>query len=113
MTSWREERLPVERIERMTVPELRERADELQILDVRERSEWDEGHIPGSFFAPWHDIDGLPEGLDADRPIAVVCGSGQRAAVGASLIQRNGGTAIHVIDGGVPAWGRLGHPLER
>src|SRR5918996_3344896 len=42
MTSWREERLPVERIERITVPELRERAEELQILDVRERDEWDE-----------------------------------------------------------------------
>jgi rhodanese-related sulfurtransferase len=93
--------------------DLPERADDVQILDVRERSEWDEGHIPGSVFTPWHDIDGLPEGLDPDHPIAVVCGSGQRAAVGASLIPHNGGTAIHVIDGGVPAWGRLGHPLER
>jgi glyoxylase-like metal-dependent hydrolase (beta-lactamase superfamily II) len=46
-------------------------------------------------------------------PIAVVCGSGRRAAVAASLVQRAGGTAIHVIEGGAPAWGRLGHPLER
>jgi hydroxyacylglutathione hydrolase len=61
---------------------------------------------------PWHDIDGLPDGLDPSRPIAVVCGSGQRAAVAASLVQRHGGShVIHVIDGGVPAWGRLGHPL--
>ena len=80
---------------------------------MREQSEWDEGHIPGSVFTSWHDIDGVPEGLDPERPVAVVCGSGQRAAVAASLIQRHGGTAIHVIDGGVPAWGRLGHPLER
>ena len=86
---------------------------DLQILDVRERSEWDEGHIPGSVLMPWHDIDALPEGVDPDRRIAVVCASGQRAAVAASLIQRHGGQAIHVIEGGVPAWGRLGHPLER
>jgi hydroxyacylglutathione hydrolase len=39
MTSWREERRPVERIERIDVPQLRERAGELQILDVRERDE--------------------------------------------------------------------------
>ena len=47
------------------------------------------------------------------RPVAVVCGSGQRAAVGASLIQRYGAEDVtHVIDGGVPKWGRLGLPIE-
>ncbi|MGH2805460.1 MAG: MBL fold metallo-hydrolase, partial [Thermoleophilaceae bacterium] len=58
MTSWREERLPVERIERITVPELREREGELQVLDVRERSEWEAGHIPGSVHTPYHDVQG-------------------------------------------------------
>ncbi len=114
MTSWRQEKREVARIERLPLADLPSRAGEVQILDVREESEWDEGHIPGSAFMPWHDIDGLPEGLDPDRPIAVVCGSGQRAAVAASLVQRHGGSrVIHVIEGGVPAWGRLGHPLER
>ena len=114
MTSWRQEKRDVARIERLPLADLPARAGEVQILDVREQSEWDEGHIPGSRFIPWHDIDSLPEGLDPERPIAVVCGSGQRAAVAASLIQRHGGRkVIHVIDGGVPAWGRLGHPLER
>ena len=114
MTSWRQEKRPVARIERLPLADLPGRAGDVQILDVREQGEWDEGHIPGSAFTPWHDIDGLPEGLDPSRPIAVVCGSGQRAAVAASLVQRHGGAdVIHVIDGGVPAWGRLGHPLER
>ena len=114
MTSWRQEKREVARIERLPLADLPSRAGEVQILDVREESEWEEGHIPGSAFMPWHDIDGLPEGLDPDRPIAVVCGSGQRAAVAASLVQRHGGSrVIHVIEGGVPAWGRLGHPLER
>jgi hydroxyacylglutathione hydrolase len=112
MTSWRQEKREVARIERLPLAELTDR-DGLQILDVREQSEWDEGHIPGSVFMPWHDIDGLPEGLDPDRPIAVVCRTGERSAVAASLIQRHGGNAIHVIDGGVPTWGRLGHTLER
>jgi hydroxyacylglutathione hydrolase len=104
MTSWRQEKRPVARIERLPVDELPARADEMQILDVRERSEWDEGHIPGSAFTPWHDIAGLPEGLDPDRPIAVLCASGQRSAVAASLIARAGATrVIHVVDGGVPS----------
>jgi rhodanese-related sulfurtransferase len=36
MTSWREDRRPVERVERISVPELHDRRDKLQILDVRE-----------------------------------------------------------------------------
>ena len=114
MTSWRQEKRPVARIDRLPLADLPARAADVQILDVREQSEWDEGHIPGSAFMPWHDIDGLPDGLDPSRPIAVVCGSGQRSAVAASLVQRHGAShVIHVIEGGVPAWGRLGHPLER
>jgi hydroxyacylglutathione hydrolase len=112
MTSWRQEKRPVDRIERLPLSGLPERAGDVQILDVRERSEWEEGHIPGSAFVPWHDIDGVPDGLDPERPIAVVCTSGQRAAVAASLVKRGGAEhVIHVIDGGVPAWGELGQPL--
>ena len=114
MTSWRQEKRPVERIERLPLSELPERAGDVQILDVRERSEWEEGHIPGSAFVPWHDIEAVPDGLDPERPIAVVCASGERAAVAASLVKRSGAEhVIHVIDGGVPAWGELGQPLER
>jgi hydroxyacylglutathione hydrolase len=116
MTSWRQERRPVERIDRLPIEELsalRESNPQLQILDVREQSEWDAGHIPGSIFTPWHDIDGLPEGLDPASPVAVVCSSGQRSAVAASLLRRFGAEhVIHVVDGGVPKWERLGHPLE-
>jgi rhodanese-related sulfurtransferase len=105
MTSWREERLPVERIERITVPELRERAREVQILDVRERSEWDAGHIEGSVHTPYHDIHGIPEGIDPARPVAVICSSGQRSAPAASLLRRHGAREVlHVVDGGVAAY---------
>ncbi len=103
MTSWREDRLPVERVQRITVEELR--GEDLQILDVRERDEWEAGHIPGSVNVPYHDIRALPDGIDATRPVAVICGSGQRAAVGASLMQRHGAAQVlHVVDGGVAAY---------
>jgi rhodanese-related sulfurtransferase len=113
MTAWREERLEVAHVPRMTVPELHEQVDEVQVLDVRERSEWDEGRIPGSVHIPYHDIDGIPEGIDGSRPIAAICGSGQRSAVAASLLQRAGAReVIHVVDGGVGTWARSGWPIE-
>ena len=113
MTTWREEKREVERIERMDVDELHERRDEVQILDVREQKEWDEQRIPGSVFTPYHDIRGVPEGLDAAKPIAVICSSGQRSAVAASLLQAAGAERVlHVTDGGVGTWARKGHPVE-
>ena len=117
MTEWRREQRSVERIERVELEDLPERTQsnpELQILDVREQSERDAGYIPGSLFEPWHDIHELPEGVDAARPVAVMCASGQRAAVAASLVQRHGAERVlHVVNGGIPKWERLGHPIEK
>ena len=117
MTTWREEKRPVQRVERITVAELHERSqrdDQLQILDVREQAEWDSGHIPGSLFTPYHDLHALPEKLAHERPVAAICGSGQRAAVAASLLQRHGAQdVLHVVDGGVATWGRHGWPLAQ
>ncbi len=117
MTSWREEQRPVARIERVSIDELPERVESdpsVQILDVRGQGEWDAGHIPGSTHTPYHDVTSIPDGMDPERPIAVICGSGQRAAVGASLVARHGAKdVIHVTPGGVPAWGRAGNPIEK
>jgi hydroxyacylglutathione hydrolase len=115
MTSWREDRLAVEVVARLTVPELLERwqdeGSRPQVLDVRERKEWDAGHIPGSVHEPYHDIHGIPDGIDPAAPVAVICASGQRAAVAASLLQRHGARhVLHVVDGGVPRWEREGGP---
>lgn len=117
MTSWRQEKRPVERIERVAVEDLFARmaaGDGVQLLDVRERSEWEEARIPGAAFVPWHDIQAMPEGIDPRAPVAVLCSSGQRAATAASLLQRLGAAhPIHVVDGGVGTWGELGQRVER
>jgi rhodanese-related sulfurtransferase len=117
MTAWREEGRPVARMERMAAGELPARlaADPaLQVLDVRDRSEWDAGHLPGSVHAPYHAVDGVPEGIDPGAPVAVICSSGQRSGLGASLLMRAGATdAIHVVDGGVGTLAGAGIELER
>jgi hydroxyacylglutathione hydrolase len=114
MTSWREEKRPTGSLERIDVSALRDRVDDVQVLDVRERSEWLEGCIPGSFHTPYHDIEGIPEGIHPDQPIAIVCSSGQRSAVAASLLLGHGARqVIHVADGGVGTWEKQGWPIEQ
>ncbi len=116
MTNWRQERHPVTETERLAADELVDRLarePDLQLLDVRESREWNAGHVPGSVFTPWHDIDGIPHGLDPARPIAVICAAGVRAATAASLLMHHGATrVIHVTDGGVPRLAHRGRRLE-
>ena len=114
MTSWRAERRHVAHVTRWNVHELASAGGEVQILDVRELSEWREGHIPGSLHRPYHDLHSLPDEIDPARPVAALCASGQRSATAASLLAAHGAhDVIHVVDGGVPLWGRLGNPIER
>ena len=116
MTTWREESRPTDCVRRMTLEELYDAwrsGSVTQVLDVRERSEWEGGHIPGTMWTPYHDLHELPTGLDPQGAVAAICGSGQRAAVAVSLLKRHGvAGAIHVFDGGVPAWQRRGWPIE-
>jgi hydroxyacylglutathione hydrolase len=108
MTSWHAEHCEVGHIERIGVPELvkrHESSPDIQILDVREKAEWEESHIPGSSHVPYHDVEGIPPGIDANRPVAVICSSGSRSAVAASILKREGAReVIHVADGGAADW---------
>ncbi len=114
MTSWREEKRRTDRIERIDVAGLHERLARdpgVQVLDVRERAEWEQRHIPGSTLTPYHDVRGIPEDIDQGRPVAVICSSGQRSGVAASLLRAHGvREVLHVVDGGVETWARQGWP---
>jgi hydroxyacylglutathione hydrolase len=114
-TSWSAEARPLATLQRLPVDELGsvlELTPSSQVLDVRDPGEYDAGHIPGSLNVPWHDIDGIPAGIDPDQRVLVICASSQRAGTAASLLQHFGAReVVHVVGGGVPAWGRLGGAL--
>ncbi len=101
----------------MTVPELYERweaiDDALQIVDVRERAEWEEGHIPGSVHGPYHDIDEIPEELDRSGRWRRSARPGSARGRGEPAAAAWRGHVVHVVEGGVPSWGRQGWPIER
>ena len=113
--AWGDEARPVATLERLPVSAFAERLaaePDMQIIDVRTREDWDAGHIPASILIPWQQISGIPEGVDPRQPIAVICASGQRAGIAASVLLAHGASSVlHVAEGGVPQWGRLGGPL--
>ena len=81
-------------------------ADEaVELLDVREADERDEGHIPGSQHLPYRTARAAAEaGLLDGRPVVTICESGPRAAIAASVLQAAGVNARPVLDGGVADW---------
>lgn len=74
----------------------------LQLVDVRETTERDSGYIPGSQNVPYRLLRRVGCGaLDRSRPVVTVCESGPRAAIAASLLQREGFDVRAVAGGGV------------
>ena len=83
---------------------LRLRARRVGLVDVRDEREYAAGHVPGSVSLPLHVLgDGRGRLARADRPLAVACAVGGRAAFGASLLRRAGhADVVRVAGGGVP-----------
>jgi hydroxyacylglutathione hydrolase len=79
--------------------------DSVELLDVREANERDEGHVPGSRHLPYRTARAAAEaGLFNGRPVVTICESGARAAVAASVLQAAGVDARPVLEGGVLGW---------
>jgi rhodanese-related sulfurtransferase len=88
-------------------------ATDATVLDVRQPREWaSEGVIPGSRQMFVADLPGHLDELPRDRPITVVCASGYRASIAASLLDRAGFDVRLVAHGGVPTWPAPRVPYE-
>ena len=70
------------------------------VLDVRQASEYAAGHVPG---ARSIELAALASGLLDAGPVVVMCGHGERAMTGASILARRGGQPT-VFDGGPADW---------
>src|SRR5207253_2977009 len=96
-----------ERLEPVELDELERLLEDgsVQVLDVREKSERDEGYIPGTLHIPYRLLrETGADGIDTTKPVVTICGSGTRASIAASLLAAAGVDARPVLDGGVEDW---------
>lgn len=116
MTAWRIDGRPVERIELIDPAELASRVgdgtDGPLILDVREDSEYEAEHIPGSVHIPYGSLAKRVDELPRDRPVAAICRGGKRSGLAASILQREGFADVIHVGKGVGAWRAAGNPVE-
>lgn len=87
--------------------------DAAQIVDVREPSEWETTGVPvGAVLISLDDLEqnALTE-LTQDKPVYVICNSGNRSRVGAQILIDLGYAEVYNVDGGIQAWLAAGLPV--
>jgi hydroxyacylglutathione hydrolase len=104
---------PVETTISIDTKELRERLDEVMLIDVRQRSEWDEGHIPGAIHFEGGRVAWEPLPFPHDKPLAIQCSSGNRSMSVSSVLRRRGYTNVIQVEGGIRQWQKNGFELTR
>jgi hydroxyacylglutathione hydrolase len=83
------------------------------VIDVRGRSEWEAGHLPG--------VPNIPVGfllkhladVPRDRPVVVHCQGGSRSAIAASVLQAHGIASVLNLSNGFQGWVSAGLPVEQ
>ena len=84
------------------------------ILDVREASEWDQGHLPGAIHVSKSYIEAQieEEVHDRDTPVILYCAGGVRSLFAAQTLAEMGYTNVASMSGGFHAWKGAGLPFE-
>lgn len=80
------------------------------VLDVREPSEWNEFHIPNTTLIPLGQLEARVSEVPKDKPIVVVCRSGNRSATGRNILKDLGFKNVTSVNGGVTEWRKAGYP---
>jgi hydroxyacylglutathione hydrolase len=126
LAAWLAEGYEIESSEGVTIDQLRDRLagggggngagtadDRPLLLDVRQRDEFERGHLPGALHLMAGELPDRLAELPRDRPIYTICATGYRSSVAAGLLRQAGFRDVTWVGGGVPAWEAAGYPVER
>jgi hydroxyacylglutathione hydrolase len=118
--AWMEAGNHVECVPQMDVHDLHHKlsVNGLQVLDVRDSEEWDEGHIEKAHFLSYtRMVEQLTSPaqlntlkLDKNQEIAVTCATGKRSSTAISIMKREGFNHLFNVTGGMEAWEAAGFP---
>lgn len=92
-----------------SVSAVHDQLDDIQLVDCRELYEWEAGRIDGAIHIPLNSLmaDAGTEQLDPAKPTAVICRTGNRSELAATMLQARGFDA-HNVEGGMEEWAREG-----
>jgi len=83
---------------------------EVEVVDVRSRSEFEGelGQVKGSMLGPLDELRSRMDEISSCRPVVLVCQTGKRSAMGATILRKAGLTRVANLAGGLVRWRQLG-----
>jgi rhodanese-related sulfurtransferase len=81
------------------------------LVDVRMPEEYEELRVPGATLIPLPELAQRAQEVPRDRPVYVICATGNRSLLAAQALNNAGWTAVSVT-GGTKAWAEEGRPVE-
>lgn len=98
-----------------------EAGEDMLLVDVRESSEHEQGHLPGARLIPRGILEAaadpeyskhVPELANArDREVVLYCATGGRSAMAAAVLQMMGFKNVISLNGGFEDWSKAGKPV--
>ncbi len=82
------------------------------LIDVRTPSEFKNGHVPGAINIPLDQLQARIDEIPTDKPIVVICASGNRSQTGAKRLANAGYDRVYNLKGGTMSWMMAGLPIE-
>ncbi|HEV3312088.1 MAG TPA: rhodanese-like domain-containing protein [Chloroflexota bacterium] len=86
--------------------------DGVTVLDVREPDEFQTSSVSGALNIPYPVLPARLAEVPSNGLVAVICGSGSRSAISASLLERAGRWPVANVQGGMTAWETAGLPVK-
>ena len=115
LSSWERHGGALATVPQISVGELADqmRSREVTVIDVRGRTEWEAGHIPGVKNIPVGYLADRLDEIPRDEPVVLHCQTGARSAIAASLLRARGFDNATNLTGGYQAWDGAGQPTVR
>ncbi len=112
---WAKAGLPTSHIEQLSVEELRHMAtggQAMTLIDVRAPAEYDGHHIENAVNIPVQDLRERHAEIDKNTDVVLMCSTGMRSSMAASLLRMRGFGRVYSVTGGMSGYSAAGYAPE-
>jgi rhodanese-related sulfurtransferase len=115
MYEWAKAGLSADHVSQLSAEELSQKmvkGSRFGLVDVRAKREFQTGHIEGAINIPFPDLRKQYKELDAKIPWVVICNTGHRSSLGASILKQKGFEEVSNVAGGMTGYSASGRGAE-
>lgn len=105
--------IEVNNISAKQAKELIEKGNEVFILDVRTREEYNDFHLKGANLIPIQELEQNISKIPKDKKVIVYCAKGKRSAKACEILKSKGLKELYNVEGGINQWKSEGYPVGK